>query len=249
MSKRKHLLILTITILLSNTVVIQIATTYSTENWKIEPNTIMEYLVDHEDDPLIETILDEFASLYNFTGLSTNLLGDPVLKLNITEINTSIPIDLMVNQFLNFSAPLQNSQKQKSGWIPRYDLYFPVCVPVDCWDEINSSFSQKVEVLMFEDKFLEEYRYDMYWIEQGQNFNITAHWSPEDGVLLGITYIVSSGENKDYLFLSYSGKTTPDSLLVRMDIDPEKLAFIIPIGVVIIALSFGLYNKKLKEKY
>lgn len=185
------------------------------DNWRIQPGTMLSYTLDTITNTSMHTRIDDISQEYNFDQLDENFWGEPQVDLNITEIDTGVSLSQMVDFFLNFTAPIGINQNLNDTWQPKKSLFFPLVVPIDMWDELESEFEgANTFYCTVEHTSYDEVNFQIGWRDSGQYVYVTFVWSDDDGTLQAIFYEFIDEfdyDTKDILILRLSSIKTQDN--------------------------------------
>ena len=119
-------------------------------------------------------------------------VGAPEIEVNITEINPTTNISLVVANILKYSnGQLEVSQKNGDDWNPK-SLIPPFLVPINNWDALLTEFEAQLPGegnASLEHSWVGEYIYNFSWYQddpesEGQiRFNLQCVWEEADGIL------------------------------------------------------------------
>ncbi|TFH27184.1 MAG: hypothetical protein E4G98_06375 [Promethearchaeota archaeon] len=213
-------------------------------NWQIQPGTMITFGLDTYTNSSTHTILDEMAEEYDFDHLEANFFGEPQLKFNITAINTSVSISQLVENFLNFTAPMEYDQILNESGESKTN-FLPLCVPIEMWEGFQTEFEARSISCTFFHTGTNEASYTVNWAFEDQNAIVTFYWDDQDGSLQAIFYEIGMGTERDVLILRLSGLQTPTPWANNI------LPYEILIGVLVIGVGAGIFFFiiRYKKKY
>ncbi|MHA1612501.1 MAG: hypothetical protein ACTSYU_10655 [Promethearchaeota archaeon] len=220
----------------------------TSENWRIQPDTTLSFHMNDYINSELDTVIDDIVSDYGFDQLESDFWHPSKIDLNISSIDTNVSLRQLVDAFMIFTAPITCDQLINGTWQPVTSIIFPLAVPIDMWEDLESEFENAGSFYCEVKQTNSQISFVVGWYDSTDKYVYgTFLWSTIDGSLQEISYEIVDRYNQDtkdilrlnMISIRYPGDTKP----------PSRVSPIFTAIIVISAIGLGGVPLVLRFRY